>query len=356
MDFAPPRDRVTADMSWSGQEVSQDFANLLKKKPTGDHGAKNSTVLDAGDLKSYDPGLQTQERFEYDTMSTFIRESLSGDLSHIPQAVRDGKGTGFIPANFPKRFPHDLHVEEAKNIVPSRYQTTSKMRDPPPPKDMRVKSGYTGHVPNVRCFLPPPPTKHLNMVMQSLRLAVSVCRLIYVPSQGRDYIGGSYKAHDNRGTASKHTVPVIHANRAGNYPIPTKPVVPRPEARMLYHDPFNAKAAGDHQHEYGFPTTAPVPIRIEKVLSGDASDITDEMNATLMADETDTKQLHGGQRDMGGLGTWVMAGYTGHVPKGREVYGTSYYGPPEGPSYHGPFYASDAYAQPGAPNKESICP
>ena len=44
------------------------------------------------------------------------------------------------------------------------------------------------------------------------------------------------------------------------------------------------------------------------------------------------------------------------VPKGREVYGTSYFGPPEGPSYHGPYYTSDIYAAPGSPNKEAIAP
>ena len=44
------------------------------------------------------------------------------------------------------------------------------------------------------------------------------------------------------------------------------------------------------------------------------------------------------------------------VPKAREVYGSSYYGPPEGNSYHGPFYASDIYGQPGNPNREAISP
>ena len=253
-------------------------------------------------------------------MSTFIRESLSGDLSHIPQGVRDGKGTEFIPANFPKRFPHDLHVEEGLGIVPPKWKTTQKLDDPPPPRNLRVKSGYTGHVPH-----------------------------------GRDYIGGTYRSHDNRGTATKYAVPVVHRDGKGDYPIPTKPIREQMENRMLYHDPFNSKK-GDHQHEYGVRTTAPVPIRVEKVLSGDTSDISDEQNAQLMADETDSKQLHGGQRDMGGAGTWVMAGYTGHIPKSRELYGTSFYGPPEGNSYHGPYYASDAYAQPSAPNKEAICP
>lgn len=44
------------------------------------------------------------------------------------------------------------------------------------------------------------------------------------------------------------------------------------------------------------------------------------------------------------------------VPKAREVYATSYYGPPEGPSYHGPYYASDKYYPPAPPNKEAVAP
>lgn len=173
---------------------------------------------------------------------------------------------------------------------------------------MRVKSGYTGHVPH-----------------------------------GRDYIGGSYKNHDNRGTATKYAVPVIHVNRnTGKYPIKVEPHAVKP-SKFLYHDPFNAKRAGDKQHEYGTMTTAPVPMRVEKVLAGDGTDMDDEANRASAF-------------DMDGAGQWVMAGYTGHVPKGREVYGTSYYGPPEGPSYHGPYYTSDKYAQPMGANREALSP
>jgi len=182
--------------------------------------------------------------------------------------------------------------------------------------------------------------------------------------QGRDYIGGSYKSHDNRGSATKYAVPVMQKNPAtGDYPIPTRPVPNNFDPRMMYHDPFNQPKKGvaqgrmgDKQHEYGVPTTAPVPFRVEKVLSGDHSDLSDEQNAELMTDNSMSSSLHGGQRDDGGLGAWVMAGYTGHVPKAREVYGSSYYGPPEGASYHGPYYSSDKYGQPGSPNREAICP
>ena len=218
----------------------------------------------------------------------------------------------FVPANY-SEFKHGMQIEEGKGYVPSKWSTTSQMSDPSPPKEFRVKSGYTGHVP-----------------------------------YGRTYIGGRTTAMDNPGTATKMNVPVMHINpQTGQYPINTKPVA---MSSFLYHDPFhgehdpfNSKPCLDKQHEYGMKTSAPVPARVEKVLSGDTSDISDADNRKN-AFRTD------------GAGQWVMAGYTGHVPKGREVYGTSYYGPPEGPSYHGPFYESDVYGQPGSPNKESIAP
>jgi len=350
--------------AWGSGGPSAEYANLLKKPQAGNPKAQGkSTMGDGSDLKAMDPSLRTQKAVQYDSMAASIRESLQGDLSHIPQAVRDGKGTEFIPANFPKHFPHDMKIEEKLGVVPPKWKTTQQLSDPPPPRDLRVKSGYTGHVPH-----------------------------------GRDYIGGSYKKHDNRGTATKDKVPVIHAKSSGQYDYRTLTdpsqykamskdmfedvdtqlayaqenaaleVRPQPDSgladpRMRFHDPFNMPKPGiaqgrmgDHQHEYGVPTTAPVPMRVEKVLSGDHRDMSDEENAAAMADDSTSSQLHGGQRDMGGLGSWVMAGYTGHVPKAREVYGSSYYGPPEGNSYHGPYYASDIYGQPGSPNREAIAP
>jgi len=218
----------------------------------------------------------------------------------------------FVPQNF-SDFKHGLAYEEKAGAVPGRWSTTSQLRDPLPPTAMRVKSGYTGHVPN-----------------------------------GRDYISGSYKSMNNPGTAGKPSVPIIHRNpRTGDYDVRTQPV---PSSEFLYHDPFkgehdpfNSKHSNSKSYEYGKATTAPVAMRIEKVLSGDDRDMSDADNLASTL-------------DMDGAGQWVMTGYTGHVPKAREVYGTSYYGPPEGPSYHGPFYTSDVYGQPGSPNREAICP
>ena len=237
-------------------------------------------------------------------------------MEHIAVGVdrRNAKGTEFVPENFCGNFPHNMESEEAAGYVPDRWLTTAQLMDPQAPKDTRVKSGYTGHVPH-----------------------------------GRDIIGTSYKKHDNRGTATKHQVPTMHPGPNGQYPVPIAPkkdvgyAVGKHGQKMLFHDVFTAKPPGDKRHEYGATTTAPVPMRVEKVLSGDATDMDDAANRASAF-------------DMEGAGQWVMAGYTGHVPKAKEVYGTSYYGPPEGPSYHGPYYTSDVYAQPMGPNKEAICP
>ena len=226
------------------------------------------------------------------------------DINLVPKGIQDGFGTEFIAENFGP-FKGNMKIEEKGGYVPPRNSRTSKMNDPPPPRNLRVKSGYTGHVPH-----------------------------------GRDYIGGSYKSHDNPGTSTKHTVPVVVSDGKGMRLDKTPPKVGL--AAMMCHDPFSSKH-GDLQHDYGVSTTAPVAARVEKVLSGDASDMSDEQNKASAFDQE-------------GAGQWIMAGYTGHVPKAHEVYATSYYGPPEGPSYHGPYYPSDVYKQPMSPNKESICP
>lgn len=213
----------------------------------------------------------------------------------------------FVPGNYTGH-KHDLKTEEEQKIVPPKNSKTSQMRDPGPPRAMRVKAGYTGHVPNAR-----------------------------------DYIGGTYCSHDNRGSAGKASVPVVHRDAVGNYPMQVKPK--KTEIAQLLascHDVFSAKP-GDAQHDYGVSTTAPVAARVDKVLSGDTRDMTDAENVESAYDQE-------------GAGQWIMAGYTGHVPKAREVYATSYYGPPEGPSYHGPYYASDKYFAPQPPNKEAVSP
>jgi len=188
----------------------------------------------------------------------------------------------FIPANFgPHKY--ELQIEESIGAVPPYNSKTSKMNDPGPPKQMRVKSGYTGHVPH-----------------------------------GRDFIGGTYCSHDNRGTASKDQVPVMHSATPGKhtgYPIPVKaapsPGSPgHPKGAYVYsQDPFSSKP-GDIQHDYGVTTTAPVAARIEKVLAADYRDMSDADNRVSAFDKE-------------GAGQWIMAGYTGHVRRRAQRMGSN---------------------------------
>lgn len=189
-----------------------------------------------------------------------------------------------------------MHKEVGQAVVAHDYSVSSMMHDLSSPSTMRVKSGYEGHVP-----------------------------------RSRDFIGGSYRTMENRGVPGRDPV------RGPISRLPPGIHVPRPEmrsagqaSRSMYHDPFTT-GAGDMQHEYGQPTSAPVPARIQKVLSGD-------------------------RRDVDSSTDWLMVGYTGHAPKAKEVIGTNYFGPPEGPAYHGPAMPSSKYHQPMSYNKVAIAP
>ena len=53
-----------------------------------------------------------------------------------------------------------------------------------------------------------------------------------------------------------------------------------------------------------------------------------------------------------------MTGYTGHVPRAREVIGSTFNGPSVGASYHGPAMVDDSmgFVLPSSPNKCAECP
>ena len=188
--------------------------------------------------------------------------SLVGAVCGLVALPRCPRRMEFVPQA--GEFKHNLQKEEAMGVIPGKWSKTSQLNDPSAPTNMRVKSGYTGHVPH-----------------------------------SRDFIGGSYVRHDNPGTATKHLVPIMHRDqKTGAYPLRTVPA-PEPQSAMRFHDPYTVKG-GDNQHEYGATTTAPVPARIEKVLSADKSDLSDEQNrAAAFITE--------------GPGQWLMSGYTGHV-------------------------------------------
>ena len=73
------------------------------------------------------------------------RDGAPNDYVYIPPHF----STEFVPENF-GQFRMGMDREEDAGAVPPKNSKTSQMRDPGPPKDMRVKSGYTGHVPMVR--------------------------------------------------------------------------------------------------------------------------------------------------------------------------------------------------------------
>ena len=82
------------------------------------------------------------------------------------------------------------------------------------------------------------------------------------------------------------------------------------------------------------------------------------MPSRSIPSSSDTRQFDS-CREKGGLGgaaPWVHMGYTGHTPKAREVIGTSYRGPSEGPAHRGPAMAAGRYSRPHASNQWAIAP
>ena len=132
----------------------------------------------------------------------------------------------------------------------------------------------------------------------------------------------------------------------GEYPLVTAHVLTQAQAaRSLYHDPFSI-SKGDVQHEYGKAVAgkAKVPARIEKVLSGDTSFV----DSGHPADEWLSMSA--------GAVPWLSCGYTGHAPKAKEVIGTTFRGPPEGPAFPGPAMPAGEYHAPCSYNKVAIAP
>lgn len=192
------------------------------------------------------------------------------------------------------------HIQTARGVVARDFSVTSMMHDSQSPSTMRVKSGYEGHVP-----------------------------------QSRFFVGSSYRSLVNRGVPGPEPGKAARATLPANFHTPK--VEERSQgqaARSMFHDPFTT-GAGDRQHEYGIATTARVPARVEQILSGDTRNV----------DSSNFK-----------LDPWLMVGYCGHAPKAGEVLGTTFYGPPEGPAYHGPRMKSSAYNAPAACNREAIAP
>ena len=263
-------------------------------------------------------------------------------------------GEGYAFVNNPHdQFGSTMGFNESK---------TSNLADPKPTAQMRVKSGYTGHVP-----------------------------------KGRDHIGSTYRMHDNRGTAGKTMVPIPHkdisppndeyaaAPRALSFfscssralcslslshAISLLPVLYRYLAKMkrnlTYHSGqsavFQGRMTSHTDQELGSDgfgdatdgaSTVKIPERIEKLLEQEDMKGPDGTVATAdIGDGHDAKYIKG----TGAANR--MVGYTGHVPRAREVVGSTVYGPTIGASYHGPAMEPDpmGFVPPSSPNKVADCP
>ena len=199
---------------------------------------------------------------------------------------------------------------------------TSQLSDPKPTAQMRVKSGYTGHVP-----------------------------------KGRDHIGSTYCMHDNRGTAGKTMVPIPHHN----IDPPNDEYLAKMKRNLTYFSGQSAVFQGRMTGGSGIsfddstagPSTVKVPDRIEKLLEHEDAKGPDGTIATAsIGDEHDGKYIKGTGAPN------AMVGYTGHVPRAYEVVGSSHTGPTIGASYHGPAMSADpmGFVRPSSPNKSSECP
>jgi len=226
-----------------------------------------------------------------------------------------GNGYAFVNSQY-DQFGSTAGFNESK---------TSALADPKPTAQMRVKSGYTGHVP-----------------------------------KGRDHIGSTYRTHDNRGSAGKTMVPIPNRDTAP----PNDEYLAKMKRNMTYLAGQSAVFVGrmdshseiDGSRSFGDghtgKSTVKVPERIEKLMEDEDSKGPDGTRATAaIGDLHDDKYVKGtGAQN-------PIAGYTGHVPRAQEVIGSSFYGPTEGNAHQGPaFPPASGFVRPCSPNKFSECP
>jgi len=224
-----------------------------------------------------------------------------------------GEGYGFVN-NPHDQFGSTYYFNESK---------TSDLADPRPTAQMRVKSGYTGHVP-----------------------------------KGRDHVGSTYRMHDNRGSAGKSMVPIPNRNIGP----PNDEYLAKMKRNLTYFAGQSAVFQGrldeggggdGYGDAHSGMSTVKIPDRIEKLLEHEDMKGPDGTISTAsIGDEHDAKYIKGTGKAN------PMAGYTGHVPRAREVMGSSFYGPTIGASFHGPAMPADpiGFVTPSSPNKCSECP
>ena len=227
------------------------------------------------------------------------------------------------------------------------------------PLQMRVKSGYTGHVPHAR-----------------------------------DHVGSTYRMHDNRGSAGKTMVPIPHQDISP----PNDEMLAKAKRNLTYHaglahvdviagheNVSTINVSAPHQHEHllrgsprcppppasrlgthhplAYPPSRPLPLpptlshpsstprlrpqvptRIQKIFCEDPA-------YTIKGGENFTPKAYN-------EGANPMVGYTGHTPFARDIVGTNYYGPTEGNNWHGPAMPPDpaGFVRASSPNKFAECP
>ena len=197
-----------------------------------------------------------------------------------------GEGYGFV------NNPHDQFGSTAG----FNESKTSALADPKPTAQMRVKSGYTGHVP-----------------------------------KGRDHVGSTYRMHDNRGTAGKTMVPIPHQDISP----PVDEVLAKSKRNLTYLAGLSATetiAGADNQ------ATINVPVRVQKIM--------EDPNYYVKGTESLHMKKYPEAKN-------PMNCYTGHVPFARDVVVTTFYGPTEVNNHHGPAMEEDTagFVRATNPNK-----
>jgi len=203
-----------------------------------------------------------------------------------------GQGYGFVN-NRHDQFGSTDGFNESK---------TSSLADPKIHPQMRVKSGYTGHVPHAR-----------------------------------DHVGSTYRMHDNRGSAGKTMVPIPHQDISP----PNDEMLAKAKRNLTYHAGLaHVDVIAGHENV----STINVPTRIQKIFCEDPA-------YTIKGGENFTPKAYN-------EGANPMVGYTGHTPFARDIVGTNYYGPTEGNNWHGPAMPPDpaGFVRASSPNKFAECP
>ena len=187
-------------------------------------------------------------------LSAQIRQGKTTQPGKAPKSFEERDAYAVSPYGQGYTFVNNRH-DQFGSTEGFNESTTSAMADPKPTAQMRVKSGYTGHVP-----------------------------------KGRDHIGSTYRVHDNRGSAGKTMVPIPHQDITP----PQDEVLAKAKRNLTYHAGLShVDVIGDNAS-----STIAVPTRVQKIFN--------DPNYHIKGGENfQPKQYTEGKNP--------MTGYTGHV-------------------------------------------